>query len=311
MVDEKLKKQNGDIMVSIFMLAYNQEEYISQAIESILMQQTNFRYRLVIGEDSSTDSTKVICKTFKDKYPKKIRLISNEENIGLIANYVQTYAQCEGKYVAICDGDDYWIDPLKLQKQVDFLEANPNYKIVYTHNKNLFPSGEESESPKNQQAISTSFKDLVFNNYIPSVTVLFKRESLSKKMGEWVLKYPYGDWPTYLYILRNGGKIRFLDDVTSVYRKDFGTSTALRKTRSKIGEINLSILRDMLKDSEFAHRKDIIRESMVNYKTGLMASYNKERSFFRSFSLLSHLIIRGQKNALKIYFYSLKRTFLN
>tara|TARA_R100000935_G_scaffold7556_6_gene15995 strand:- start:1031 stop:1966 length:936 start_codon:yes stop_codon:yes gene_type:complete len=311
MVGKNLDKPDGDIIVSIFMLTYNQEEYIAQAIEGVIAQKTNFKYQLVIGEDFSSDGTREICLDFAEKNPNKIKLLLNKKNIGLIANYIQTYAHCKGKYIAICDGDDYWIDPLKLQKQVDFLEANPDYKIVYTHNKNLFPSGKENERLKNQQPISTSFKDLIFNNYIPSVTVLFKRESLTKNMKMWILKYPYGDWPTYLYVLRNGGKIRFLDDVTAVYRKDFGTSTALRKKRSKIGEINLAILKDIFEDPEFANRKELIKASILNYKTGLMASYNKDYQFFRSFSILCALIFGGRWNALKIYFYSLKSTILS
>jgi len=300
-----------DIIVSIFMLTYNQEEFIAQAIEGVLAQNTDFKYQLVIGEDCSTDGTPEICLNYAEKYPDKIKLLLNDKNIGLIANYVKTYKACTGKYVAICDGDDYWIDPLKLQKQVGFLEGNTEYKIIYTHNKNLLPTGELGEREKDAQNLTTSFKKLVLKNYIPSVTVLFKKEALPESMENWLSKYPFGDWPTYLFILRNGGKIYFLNEVTAIYRKDFGTSTVLRKNRSKMGEINLSILRDILRDSHFSHRSDLIQKSITNYKIGLMSSYNKEHKFFNSFSILIGFLYRGKLETLKIYLYSLKRTFSN
>ncbi len=120
------------ITVSIFMLAYNQEQYIGSAIEGVLMQKTNFRTELVIGEDRSTDRTRAICQEYAAQNSEKIKLLLSESNLGLGANYVKTYAECSGKYVAICDGDDYWTDPLKLQKQVDFLEHNKDFSLVYT-----------------------------------------------------------------------------------------------------------------------------------------------------------------------------------
>jgi len=200
-----------DIIVSIFMLTYNQEEFIAQAIEGVLAQKTDFKYQLVIGEDCSTDGTREICLNYAEKYPDKIKLLLNHKNVGLIANYVKTYKACTGKYVAICDGDDYWIDPLKLNKQVNFLENNSEYKIVFTHNLNLYPSGELIERKKDEMGCTTQFQDLVKNNYIPSVTVLFKKEKLTNSVNKWLLKYPYGDWPTYLFILRSGGKIYFFE----------------------------------------------------------------------------------------------------
>lgn len=296
-------------MVSVFMLAYNQKGFIAQAIEGVLMQETDFPVELVIGEDCSTDGTKEVCQKYAAAHPDKIKLFLNEKNIGLGANYVKTYAECKGKYIAICDGDDYWIDPLKLQKQFDFLESHADFKIVFTNNKNIYPSGKTDIRNAEQVPDISTFNNLIKGNYIASVTVVFRNQPLSLCMRNLINGLPYGDWPTYLYILRNDGKIRFLNDVTAVYRKDFGTSTALRKKRSKIGEINLSILRDMLNDSEFSYRKDLIKKSMVNYRIDLMSSYNKEHKFYRSLSMLSDLIFQGRWDAPKFYFYSLKRTF--
>ncbi len=300
----------NEICVSVFMLTYNQEDYITQAIEGVLMQKTDFSVQLVIGEDCSTDNTRNIVLDYTQKYPGKIKLILNETNIGLIANYVKTYTQCKGKYVAICDGDDYWTDPLKLQKQVSFLEENPDYAIVYTNNKNLIPSGDILISHKKDILLTTTFNELVFNNYIPSVTALFRNKPLPEGMSRWIQQFPYGDWPTYLWVTEGGGKIYFLDEVTAVYRKNFGTSTVLRQKRSKMGEINLLILQNIMKDDLFKSRSRIVKKSIVKHKIGLMAISNKERFFFKSLIYFSNLIFRvNPLYVIKIYLYSLKRTF--
>jgi glycosyltransferase involved in cell wall biosynthesis len=297
----------NEICVSIFMLTYNQEDFIAQAIEGVLMQKTDFSIQMVIGEDCSTDNTRNIVREYAQKYPDKIKIILNERNIGLIANYVKTYTQCTGKYVAICDGDDYWIDPLKLQKQVSFLEENPDYAIVYTNNKNLIPSGDIIISDKKENLHTTTFEELVFENYIPSVTVLFRNKQLPEGMSKWIQQFPYGDWPSYLWLTVDGGKIYFLDEVTSVYRKNFGTSTVLREERSKMGEINLLILQNIRNDENFIHRQDLVNKGILKYKKGLMASYNKEKKYLKSIFLMVELCFKTRPFLiLKLYAYSLK-----
>lgn len=119
-------------VVSIFMMTFNHEEFISEAIEGVLMQKTNFDYEIVIGEDCSTDNTREIILSYQKKYPGKFKLLLHEKNIGAVANQMAIFQACVGKYIALCEGDDYWTDPLKLQKQVDFLEGNPEYGLVHT-----------------------------------------------------------------------------------------------------------------------------------------------------------------------------------
>lgn len=301
-----------NVDVSVFMLTYNQESYITQAIEGVLMQETTFNVQLVIGDDCSTDGTRKIVADYAEKNPGKIKLILHQKNIGLIANYVETYTQCSGKFVAICDGDDYWIDPLKLQKQVDFLSKNEDYKMVFSNNYNLFPSGKMILSKKNYSKDSTSFNELIFNNYIPSVTSLFYNEKMPDKMKKWILQFPFGDWPTYLFILRNGGLIKYLDQPTAVYRKNFGTSTALRMQMSQMGEINLAILQEIIGDDYFTNRKMLIKKSILKHKTGLMASYNREGKFLKSVFIYVNLLFYINPFKLsKRYLYSLKISILS
>lgn len=114
-------------MLSVCCITYNHEKFAAKAIESFLMQKTNFEYDIVIGDDCSTDGTLKILESFRDQYPGRIKLISTPENSGTITNLIGCIGLCKGKYIALCEGDDFWTDPYKLQKQVDFLETNADY----------------------------------------------------------------------------------------------------------------------------------------------------------------------------------------
>jgi len=117
-------------LVSVLVTPYNQEDYIAQTLDSILMQQCTFDFEIIIGEDCSTDSTRHICINYQKQYPEKIILCLNEKNKGLLNNYFDIFLKCRGKYIADCGGDDYWLTTNKLQNQVDLLEKNSNISLV-------------------------------------------------------------------------------------------------------------------------------------------------------------------------------------
>jgi glycosyltransferase involved in cell wall biosynthesis len=117
-------------VLSVCFITYNHEKYIREALDSVLMQHVNFSMEIVIGNDCSTDGTTLIVQEYLEKYPDRIRLNSIESNIGMTANWLSTIQACKGKYIAMLEGDDYWTDAHKLQKQVDFLEKNPHYSFV-------------------------------------------------------------------------------------------------------------------------------------------------------------------------------------
>ncbi|MDO7172724.1 glycosyltransferase [Mariniflexile sp. AS56] len=287
----------NQITVSIFLLTYNQEHFIAQTIESILMQKTNFNFQIVIGEDCSTDSTRAICETYANKHSNKIKLLpALEKNIGLIANYMRTIKACDGKYIAICDGDDYWIDEDKLQKQVDFLEENSDYSIVYSKLQKLFPDGTFRESVAKHSRLSNGFDDLIFENVIPSVTALFRNKQNSGDLPSWILNFPYGDWPTYLWTLKDGSKIHFINDVTAVYRMQIGVSAKVRKSGSNTLLVNLGVLKSIWKDPDFYHKKSIVLKAIQKHELGLMTSYNREKKYLK---------------ALRQYIFNLKHETLN
>lgn len=120
-----------DVKVSVAMITYNHDSFIRQAIESVLMQQTDFRVELVIGEDCSTDGTRAIVTEYGERFPDRIRLLLPEKNIGVKANGVAALKACCGQYIALLEGDDNWTDLFKLQKQVDFLDLHPEYVLCH------------------------------------------------------------------------------------------------------------------------------------------------------------------------------------
>jgi len=129
-------------LVSVWMITYNHENYIREAIDSILMQEVDFDYEIVIGEDCSTDGTREILLEYAEQYPEKFKLLLHDKNIGIVDNMLTTFKACSGKYVAMLEGDDAWGDTTKLQKQVDFLEENPKYVVAYHNIELVTPDGE-------------------------------------------------------------------------------------------------------------------------------------------------------------------------
>ena len=118
-------------LLSVVTITYNHEKFITKTIEGVLMQQVNFPIELILAEDCSTDNTRAICRRYAEQYPELIRLITSESNVGAVANERRAMLAARGKYIAFCEGDDYWTDPLKLQKQVGFLESHPDYSVTF------------------------------------------------------------------------------------------------------------------------------------------------------------------------------------
>ena len=118
-------------LVSIWCITYNQENFIEECLNSFIMQKVNFPIEIVISIDCSTDSTQNIIDEFKSKYPTIIKDVSPKTNIGVVNNFWNAFNSCKGKYIALCEGDDFWTDESKLQKQIDFLESNPDFTLCF------------------------------------------------------------------------------------------------------------------------------------------------------------------------------------
>lgn len=203
-------------LLSVFMITYNHEKYIKHALESILMQKTTFPFEVIIGEDCSSDKTREICLEYQKKYPKKIRVLNNFKNLGIKKNFIRTLRECNGAYVAYLEGDDYWIDEMKLQKQVDFLENNLSYSIT-CHKAKIYDMTKKEEyslSDVNTKDIST-IHDLTKSNYIYANSVVFRNRP--KDLIKFELDSFVADWVLWVF-LAQFGKIKYFREEMSVYR---------------------------------------------------------------------------------------------
>ncbi len=209
--------------MSVCVITYNHEKYISAAIEGILMQQASFPFEIIIGEDCSTDSTRSIVKEYADDNIDIIKTQFPEENRGMITNFSLVLQAAKGKYVAICEGDDYWTDPLKLQKQVDFLEANTDYSICF-HNVKIW---REVEQELVDDFITTDVPEttdvylLAKENYIHTPSVIVRKNDKVLPDIEKLGKLSVGDYPLYMLYAKYG-KIKKLQDCMAVYRHGTG-----------------------------------------------------------------------------------------
>lgn len=214
-----LKENNLNVsspLVSVAITAYNVGPFISEAIESVLKQKVNFSFEIVIGEDFSTDQTRSICLSYKKQYPKLIKLILNEKNLGLTPNWVNTLNNCTGKYIALLDGDDYWTDPFKLNKQINFLENNLQFSACAHQTLKIYFDNENSELFGLDTDTIFTLKDTLSHRKFHTSSVVFRRSI-------W-LKYP--DFPIsiisnerLLYpILAINGPIYYFKDCMGIYR---------------------------------------------------------------------------------------------
>jgi glycosyltransferase involved in cell wall biosynthesis len=151
------------VVVSIDMITYLHEAYITQAIEGVLMQKTNFEIELIIADDCSPDKTEEVVKNIITTHPKGhiIKYFKHESNIGMQANGMFAAKQCSGKYIAICEGDDYWTDPYKLQKQVDFLEVNEGYSSIFHNVEQRWETREQSSLYLRDKIYIEVYKDIL------------------------------------------------------------------------------------------------------------------------------------------------------
>lgn len=215
-------------LVSVLCITYNHERYIRQCLDGMLMQRTLFPFEILIHDDASTDRTPDIIRDYEDKYPdiiKPIYQIENQYSKGVNITLEIQFPHAKGKYIALCEGDDYWIDPLKLQKQVDFLENNPDYSMFF-HN-----AIEHFEHKNIKDRLFSNVKNADYSGVeiykrwiIPTASVVLHRSVIEADLYQAAIKnkkFMFGDILIFL-TAANLGRVRGSSDVMSVYRKHEG-----------------------------------------------------------------------------------------
>lgn len=216
------------VVVSVCCITYNHAKYIRQCLDGIIAQKTSFKYEIIINDDCSTDGTTEIVKRYADEYPELIRPIFHEENQWskgtkrILATFV--FPKARGKYIALCEGDDYWIDPLKLQKQVDFLNNHQDVSMVF-HSAKVVQDDGTIKAPKFGKVENRLYteKDFVAAWTIPTASMVFRNTVLSYKIKE-PEKILNGD----IFLVEqcaHTGKVFGISDEMSVYRVHDGGVT--------------------------------------------------------------------------------------
>ena len=250
--------------VSIICFAYNHEKYIRQALDGFVCQKTDFPFEIIIHDDASTDQTASIIKEYEKNHPKLFKPIYQTVNQYSLETGRVTkicYTAAKGKYISLCEADDYWIDPYKLQKQVDFLEENESCSYVFSNCSVHKSSGEIS---KNKLELKKVFdlSYLLKRNIMPgTATVMFKNnfEKIINLLNIVMTGSFNGDW-VFLFILTHDSKIGFIDDFTATYRQGVGVvsnTTVIHKmkngleTNKKLNEITNFKYNRYLQDYRF------------------------------------------------------------
>lgn len=287
----------NDTLVSINCITYNHENYIKDAIDSFIMQKVNFKYEILIGEDCSTDNTLEIVKQYQEKYPNIIRVITGEKNVGAIQNLKRLQSESKGKYIAICEGDDYWIDPYKLQKQVEYMENNPECSICFhpekvmkvdTNNFNGY-IGKHSNKPQKYK-----LEEIALPGFIPTASRL-QRSYIMNNPPYWYDNAIAGDFASAILYGMNGYAY-YMPDIMAVYRENVPNSATA----------NLRGVNAIKKKIEWQQSRLITlneADKWSNFK------YSKEIYKIKLYSEIQILILKGDNKSLynKKYRKSLKK----
>lgn len=283
--------------VSVVILTFNQAAFIGKTIESALNQTTNFDYEILVGDDFSTDGARDIILDYQNRYPGKVKAVLHSKNLGQngLFNTIETLKLADGQYIAPLDGDDYWTDVTKLQKQVDFMDSHPDYSACFHNALITFEDGSPSVevNPPNQKT-KIEMEDLIGEDeiwFMATSAVMFKNHLMY--YPEWFLKSTSGDIPRYVILAKNG-PIGYVPGVMSVYRKNKGGASFKDHYR------DVRFLRNRIMmykgiNEETNHQFDkSLRKNIARYYRMLLDAKQMSRSYFRKAGLAAnYLFLKG------------------
>ncbi|MBE9601652.1 glycosyltransferase [Pedobacter sp. MC2016-24] len=245
-----MKSLVREMRVSVCCITYNHHLYITQALDSFLMQETDFDYEIIVGDDGSTDGTREIIEGYCRKYPGRIQLISHNPNIGAINNQVDILKRASGRYIAMCDGDDFWTDKTKLQKQAEFLDGHADYVLCCHHTRVIDDNDNTVYEKKDPVSLEFDYKDVLLGKREETRICSLMMRNIEAIMGvtkhHWYFETHGTDTLLKLYALASTGKkIYVMPEVMACYRLHTGgiwsmINPKLRKTRM-LSDFNLTI----------------------------------------------------------------------
>lgn len=255
--------------LSVMIITFNHEQFIARAIDSVLAQQVNFDYEIVIGEDCSRDRTRIIVEGFRRRYPDRIVPLFRNENIGAARNAEETLAACRGEYIALLEGDDYWICDQKLQRQVEFLDCHPGSSMCCHRVQFLVETGvAKFDIYPLLPAGPYRIEDILKVNFVVTCSAMLRRSSVFF-LPPWFRKMRMTDWPMFALAARNG-TIELMDEVMAAYRVHAGGSWSSLPSSARLNETS-RMLKALDRHLKFQYT-DTIREVIARPYLNLAAS---------------------------------------
>ena len=258
-------------VVTVRIVTYNQEDYIAYTIESVLGQETDFPFEILICDDHSTDRTVRIIRNYQRHYPEKIRLILNDHNLGVRRNFLKSLnpRDCRGRYIALLDGDDYWMDRDKLKKQVSFMEAHPECSLCFHNALKIYEDGRPA-APYVLRDLPEiiSLRELLYEDFIPTSATLY-RNHLYEDLPRWIYGLAFGDWPLHV-INACYGKIGYIHEIMAVYRihsRGIWSKGGQLSLEQRIGQsrAGINFYRAINRHLNYEH-DDVIRSQVQNMR---------------------------------------------
>lgn len=289
-------------LLSVVTITYNHAPYIAKCIEGVLMQQVNFPMEFIVAEDCSTDGTRAICEEYAKKYPDLIRLLPSEGNMGAVMNEQRAFEAARGKYIATCEGDDYWTNPLKLQKQVDFLESHSDYSVCFHRFKRYHANDEtwESDHCENlfydgQDSVEISMHQFMHQWVTQYLTMVFRKDCYDFEAYK---RYRYFRDTHQMYHLLLNGRCRLMAFEGGVYHMtgggEYSTRDAFHQEQmtlnvdSELWKVNKDdrwkemctiVMQDMI--DNFAEIKGY-RHALLKYALSIRAYGGETRKFIKN-----------------------------
>ncbi|MDD3876983.1 MAG: glycosyltransferase [Bacteroidales bacterium] len=296
------KTQTDVIKVSVIVITHNHENFISKTLDSILSQQTNFSFEIIVHDDASTDQTQEILKDYAERYNEKFKLFLSKTNEGPFESAKSAFQKTSGYYLTWLDGDDYWIYDQKLQKQVDFLDLNPSYSGCF-HDAEIRSFISETEKLNESNAFHDKWKmysqfnfykpdfypwDLLYRNIIPTATLVFRKANLSPDffINNTSLKLSI-NWFLQLQIIRDS-KFRYFNEVWSVY-VDHPLGISKIENQISFKKSNISYLKKLTEDTYYSTMRKDIYASLCKEYLQLLHIQKKEKDIKLS-SLMSYIL---------------------
>ncbi|GAB4036650.1 glycosyltransferase family 2 protein [Spirosoma jeollabukense] len=285
------------IKVSVLIITYNQKKFIRKAIDSALEQKTTFPIEILVGDDFSSDGTREIIQEYEKKYPGLVIGVLHPRNLGKNGgiNFLDTLKLAKGEYYALMDGDDYWTDPLKLQKQADFLDAHPDYSTVFNNALITYEDGAPSHllnGPDMKPFYTVD--DLIGESeiwFMATSSTMYRNNI--KEYPSWFRESSSGDIPR-LILKAKLGKIGYIPDVMSVYRKNRAGASFHDNERDETFLRNrIQMYRDINRELDYRY-DSILRRNIARYYRMMLDAKQYEGSYFRRARLALKYIYLGK-----------------